>query len=79
MTGGRGQTKCYRESALCKDGQGQAPESRYWGKQCLHNGEVDTMRWRPGVTQLANFLTKRGAPGHHLRQIFYKGRIELDV
>lgn len=48
-------------------------------KQSLQTHEIHNVIWCPGVSQLADCLTKRGAAGHHLLEVFHKGRLNLDI
>lgn len=42
-------------------------------KQSLENGEVGHIGWCPGVAQLANCMTKKGASGLPLLEVFQEG------
>jgi transposase InsO family protein len=50
-------------------------------KQLLDNGDVKTIRWCPGASQLADCMTKKGSSGFQLLQIFQTGILseEYDI
>jgi ribonuclease HI len=47
-------------------------------KQMLERNEVQSIRWCSGLSQLADCLTKRGAPGHLIRSIFHTGKLIIE-
>ena len=48
-------------------------------KQMLQTSEVSSIRWCATQSQLANCLTKRGANGSLLLEIFHTGQLVIEA
>ena len=48
-------------------------------KQSIEIGEIDAVKWCPGIKQLANCMTKKGASGYELLEVFQTGRLSVTI
>jgi hypothetical protein len=47
-------------------------------REMLQSGEVNVIRWCPGSAQIANCMTKKGAPGNQLLNVLQSGKLAMD-